>query len=204
MVSRLILNLRSQAQGQTADSAIGPRMSRALDPNRSRTLTSTIVGYLGEPLSAWFDDDEVDHTTSTIKGTRAHHTSPSGDELELKTATRSDSVSKRAAQGPAPQQIVVEVTHAITTDMRAGTGATPRARTFSEAPRASPSAAAALVPRPPSRAHSARRAGFEHPRAGERSTGASRRPVAGHGAWHPPLEWHLEGREGGASRTSVL
>ncbi|KAH8110209.1 hypothetical protein DFH11DRAFT_1622854 [Phellopilus nigrolimitatus] len=99
MVSRLILNLRNQASRPNAVSF--PSSNHAQERAH---ITSTIIGNLGEPVTAdWFDEDDKNASSDDAFATGgSYQLSETGEQ-------------RRAAS--TPPQIIVEVTKSVTTDV---------------------------------------------------------------------------------------
>lgn len=120
MVSRLILNLRTQALRPSALESYTSSVhlqDRFAKPN----LASTIIGNLGEPVSDWFDDEiELDYkvahaaTDSHIPAYELTPTSKDWSTLSL-TYVFADPHSHSQPGSVAPE-IRVEVTRAVTVE----------------------------------------------------------------------------------------
>lgn len=109
MVSRLILNLRSQAhrfKPSTSFPSISPIIGT--EPGKS-PVTSTLVGNLGDPIVTdwWERNDNIKEVT--IQKTEEDYI----DVTELNVIDPSQSWSSRVLAAPATPKVVVEVTCSV-------------------------------------------------------------------------------------------
>jgi len=121
MVSRLILNLRSQALRPSATTSYPSHASlRPLTDRSSLShayISPAIIGNLGEPVSGWFDDEEEKDAELFERhmdaATRASYYEE-GPMYELSETT----LSRRPthARAPSRPQILVEVTRDVVSD----------------------------------------------------------------------------------------
>lgn len=117
MVSRLILNLRTQA---LRPSALESYTSTVLLQDRfaKPNLASTIIGNLGEPVSDWFDDEiELDYKVAhaeTDSHIPAYELTPtSKDWSALSHAYALSDPHSHSQPGSVAPEIRVEVTRAV-------------------------------------------------------------------------------------------
>lgn len=102
MVSRLILNLRSQALRPAAVVSF-PSSHRFHEQSVKTTeFASTIIGNLGQPINSWFDDER-----------NGGRTFSEDDNTYALSATLHRSLR---SQDPLQSQIVVEVTRDVAVD----------------------------------------------------------------------------------------
>lgn len=193
MVSRLILNLRNQAS-QPAAVVSYPSMNQN---NDQLHLTSNVIGNLGQPVdNHWFSsgsEDSDDRRDAEVI---------SNDVYEMFEGVKQDS--------SIVSQIVVEVTHSVTTDLRTSTSTTSPAGLAERIlldDSLSPSHPSPFLPpmrRPRSAVHT-RDHDERNPQEREREReriqpkGRGSRPsttnTSGGSTWQPPKAWNLESDE---------
>ena len=111
MVSRLILNLRSQAHSVRPSVSFPSANAIMVSPPTQSELTSTVTGNLGEPIvTDWLDSEE------DVKESQVYTQTMFGESLdvtELNVIEPTQSFSSRVLTAPATTQVVVEVTRSV-------------------------------------------------------------------------------------------
>lgn len=162
MVSRLILNLRSQAMRPRAVVSF----PSGILPTEQLHLTSNVIGNLGEPIeSSWFEDDKYDDVK---------------DVFAMEDVYRPQELGKQNA-------IIVEVTKSVTTDVHARSVDDLRLfdeSSFSRSPPTTPPLMSLPIGRPRSMLHYPRENSPEHYEEDDRLPDVP--------TWRPPQAWGLE------------
>lgn len=189
MVSRLILNLRTQAFAPSNPSFSCVSVDLPGDHSTAKMLiSSAVVGNLGQPVSSWFDDEDEDLGSM-------YKPSFDSDDFVLQDTPAQDTLGLSQDLRRTQSHILVAVTQNVTTDIESSpvplpfySDPAPTPEPFRQPP--IPAQVASDFPREP--------APFSNtlaPLSAQRRPSSARSHGCGEdrsGVWLPPRTWRLD------------